>query len=298
MGNPTTAQEPSMEEILASIRQIISEDGEAPESEGAAEATAEEAETAGQTDDNLVEETAAPEVGGGDAQDDPEGGSEFDVSAESADSEPASEDFSEDVQLEESQSDEAPMSFDTMDAASHDAQPDDDDLVQTGPYESPFDTFHEKANTAEAEQDLIESRHDNHAADDATTADFASNDQSQHDGAAPQPSETLSSEPIEPETSETHSEMSESQTMTAPAPKPVEYSGDDKLISADAGASVANAFSALTHTILSQNARTLDDLVSDMLQPMLKEWLDENLPTLVERLVKQEIDRMARGGRG
>ena len=109
--------------------------------------------------------------------------------------------------------------------------------------------------------------------------------------------EAASSETTESEKNENPPEMSESQAMTAPAPKPAEFTGDENLISADAGASVSNAFSTLTHTILSQNARTLDDLVSDMLQPMLKEWLDENLPTLVERMVKQEIDRMARGGR-
>ena len=34
-----------------------------------------------------------------------------------------------------------------------------------------------------------------------------------------------------------------------------------------------------------------------MLRPMLKTWLDENLPSLVERLVKAEIQRVARGGR-
>jgi cell pole-organizing protein PopZ len=47
--------------------------------------------------------------------------------------------------------------------------------------------------------------------------------------------------------------------------------------------------------VLSQNARTLDDLVKDMLRPMLKSWLDDNLPGLVERLVRAEIERVSRG---
>jgi cell pole-organizing protein PopZ len=34
-----------------------------------------------------------------------------------------------------------------------------------------------------------------------------------------------------------------------------------------------------------------------MLRPMLKKWLDDNLPTIVERLVRVEIERVARGGR-
>ncbi|MDQ0327052.1 cell pole-organizing protein PopZ [Rhodopseudomonas julia] len=72
---------------------------------------------------------------------------------------------------------------------------------------------------------------------------------------------------------------------------------DDRLLSEDADEAVSGAFSSLAHTILSQNARTLEDLVSEMLRPMLKEWLDDNLPPLVERLVKEEIERVSRGRR-
>jgi hypothetical protein len=69
------------------------------------------------------------------------------------------------------------------------------------------------------------------------------------------------------------------------------------LISDQTGAAVQNAFSTLANTVLSKNARTLEDLVKDMLKPMLKTWLDDNLPGMVERLVRQEIERVARGGR-
>jgi cell pole-organizing protein PopZ len=34
-----------------------------------------------------------------------------------------------------------------------------------------------------------------------------------------------------------------------------------------------------------------------MLRPMLSDWLDDNLPKLVERLVREEIERVARGPR-
>jgi cell pole-organizing protein PopZ len=79
--------------------------------------------------------------------------------------------------------------------------------------------------------------------------------------------------------------------MRQPEPEPTH------LLSSQVGESVSGAFSQLAHTVLSQNARTLDDLVQEMLRPMLKGWLDENLPALVERLVKAEIERVARGGR-
>ena len=72
---------------------------------------------------------------------------------------------------------------------------------------------------------------------------------------------------------------------------------DDQLLSDDSQEVVHGAFSALAHTILAQNARTLEDLVTEMLSPMLKGWLDDNLPSLVERLVKEEIDRVSRNRR-
>lgn len=70
------------------------------------------------------------------------------------------------------------------------------------------------------------------------------------------------------------------------------------LLSDQASSAVTNAFGHLANTVLSNNARTLEDLVKEMLKPMLKAWLDDNLPTMVERLVRAEIERVARGGRG
>ena len=58
---------------------------------------------------------------------------------------------------------------------------------------------------------------------------------------------------------------------------------------------VESAFNSLANTVLSNNARTLEDLVKEMLRPMLKSWLDDNLPGLVERIVKAEIERVSRG---
>ena len=56
-----------------------------------------------------------------------------------------------------------------------------------------------------------------------------------------------------------------------------------------------DALYILAQTVLVQNARTLEDLVREMLRPMLKVWLDDNLPGLVERLVRAEIERVSRG---
>ncbi|MEG9501847.1 MAG: DUF2497 domain-containing protein [Methylorubrum extorquens] len=75
----------------------------------------------------------------------------------------------------------------------------------------------------------------------------------------------------------------------------VEEEVTERLVSSSTGESVGQNFQLLAHTVLSQNARTLEDLVKDMLRPMLKSWLDENLPHMVERLVRIEIERVARG---
>ena len=71
--------------------------------------------------------------------------------------------------------------------------------------------------------------------------------------------------------------------------------GQRSLMSSATSAAVDSAFNSLAHTVLVQNARTLEDLVKEMLQPLLKSWLDDNLPGLVERLVKAEIERVSRG---
>jgi cell pole-organizing protein PopZ len=68
-----------------------------------------------------------------------------------------------------------------------------------------------------------------------------------------------------------------------------------QMLSRSTVSAVESAFNTLANTVLSNNARTLEDLVREMLRPMLKSWLDDNLPGLVERIVKAEIERVSRG---
>lgn len=72
---------------------------------------------------------------------------------------------------------------------------------------------------------------------------------------------------------------------------------EDALLSDRTEQSVGQAFESLSRTILSNNPRTLEDLVRDMLRPMLREWMDRNLPDIVERMVRQEIERLTARGR-
>jgi cell pole-organizing protein PopZ len=87
-----------------------------------------------------------------------------------------------------------------------------------------------------------------------------------------------------------------------PSYAPVDYDApplppQQPMLAQSTVSAVESAFNSLAHTVLSSNARTLEDLVKEMLRPMLKSWLDDNLPGLVERIVKAEIERVSRGGR-
>ncbi|KAA3449292.1 DUF2497 domain-containing protein [Mesorhizobium sp. SARCC-RB16n] len=67
------------------------------------------------------------------------------------------------------------------------------------------------------------------------------------------------------------------------------------ILSEHTGRQVAAAFGELSDAFASRSKKTFDDMAEEMLRPMLQDWLDNNLPTLVERLVREEIERVARG---
>ena len=79
-------------------------------------------------------------------------------------------------------------------------------------------------------------------------------------------------------------------------PPPPPAMPEPSLMSNATKSAVDSAFGSLASIVLGQNARTLEDLVKEMLRPMLKAWLDDNLPGMVERIVRAEIERVSRGG--
>ena len=73
----------------------------------------------------------------------------------------------------------------------------------------------------------------------------------------------------------------------------------DRLMSDPAAQASRNAFAALSQMQVRAEIgaeNTLEGLVADLLRPMLREWLDRELPSLVERMVQAEITRVT--GRG
>ena len=70
----------------------------------------------------------------------------------------------------------------------------------------------------------------------------------------------------------------------------------EELLTPTTEAAVKHTFAKLSGLSMTNSDMTLEALMRDMLRPMLKEWLDENLPAVVERMVEKEISRISRGG--
>ena len=118
----------------------------------------------------------------------------------------------------------------------------------------------------------------------------------------PEPEPELSAEPeVEPEPEADLADEQEEPVMADPAKRP-DASEDlgQHLVSDSTFATSAAALSQLSRTVRRDKdfplggGRMVEDLVREALEPMLREWLDANLAGIVERLVRQEIERMVR----
>jgi uncharacterized protein len=222
MNDPKTQQEPSMEEILASIRRIISEDEPAEENNAEASPDAEDSEDVLELTE--IAEDAAEEV------------ASIPEPLEEPEEEPAAEiDF------------DAPV------------EPSTDEEID---FDAPL---------AEPEDDL-ELREE---------------------------SEIPEEEPVEAELPE------ELPAMAAP-PVSVVPAIDNALIGEEPVGSATGSLASLVAAVdraqggaqLGDANRTIEDLVKEVMRPMIREWLDENLPGLVDRLVRREIERLSRSAEG
>ncbi|NND50264.1 MAG: DUF2497 domain-containing protein [Rhizobiales bacterium] len=238
MADPQRAQEPSMEEILASIRRIISDDGDGDGASG--QEGAQEMPEPDVNEDNDADMAAMME----------------DTAAEAAQTEPE-EEFEVEAEPDEAGGDEEDVFelTDDMAATEPEGEPEDDTVSQ------------DDLDKLFAGEDEPEPEPEPEAEADDIDIDFAD---IAEEAEAPQPAP-----PAEPE---------------EPVPG---------LLSTDAQATASAAFGALASTMLSHSggARTLEQIVEDLLRPLLKSWLDENLPALVEKMVREEIERVARRAR-
>jgi cell pole-organizing protein PopZ len=85
-------------------------------------------------------------------------------------------------------------------------------------------------------------------------------------------------------------------------PPPLTHANTDSLVSETTGAAASGAFARLAQAAAAGQApprregqpRTMEEAVLELLKPMLREWLDKNLPGIVERIVEEEVKRLVR----
>ncbi len=92
---------------------------------------------------------------------------------------------------------------------------------------------------------------------------------------------------------ETHGDL---DVMPAPIPQPAPApSPSEGLVSEYAATAAASSFGQLSAAIsMPRGDRTLEDVVRELLRPLLQQWLDENLPAIVQQAVETEVERIAR----
>lgn len=248
MSDQEAQQEPSMEEILASIRRIISEDGDE--------------ETA------AAPEEAAAEVDAPEALADPEPEPEPEV-AEVAEEEEVLELTDEEEVLEltdEVQDDGTVVNLNTGEEVPEDDAPDE-------VFEEP-----QAEDEEEIELEMVDSD---------------------------EPTEETEEIIAEPEPEPEPQPEAEPEPVSIAEPEPVDAlaaEAADRLVSENPAMNSVASLSALAAAVdthrravdPSIGPRTIEDLVKDVMRPMIREWLDDNLPSLVERMVGREIERLTR----
>ena len=115
--------------------------------------------------------------------------------------------------------------------------------------------------------------------------------------AAPEPAPAVEEEALElTEKVETHGDL---DVFTAPAAEPEAAPAPlavENLVSEQAASAAASSFGQLSAAIaMPRGDRTLDDVVRELLRPLLQQWLDDNLPAIVQQAVESEVERIARG---
>lgn len=248
MSNSAAAQEPSMEEILASIRRIITDEEGNPTTEQKS-----------QNDDDSVEKV----LGTDDAEtEDSILSSSQPMSPDDLDALFAPDEDNESVGAKAGATETEFASEDSEPEASSKADNADEEVLEL--------------TAAEIEDDGTEAADDEIELVDGMDIIF---DEIEEELPAPEPEVSAKAEP---------------EVSLEPAPTPVVHrSRVENLISNQAATSVSESFSNLSGLVVSSQAKTMEDLLKEMMRPMLQSWLDQNLPTMVEKMVAVEIRRLS-----
>lgn len=90
--------------------------------------------------------------------------------------------------------------------------------------------------------------------------------------------------------------MEEESEMSVTEAAATAAADDDDILDQTAAEVATQAFKSLSQSVRVSEGPgvTLEDIVTEMLRPMIKEWLDANLPAIVEEKVENEVQRVAR----
>ena len=90
----------------------------------------------------------------------------------------------------------------------------------------------------------------------------------------------------------------EPEAVKPPVPEtpPAVAAREETLVSAQTASAAASAFGELSSAVSAprSDSRSLEDLAREMLKPMLRQWLDDNLPRIVQAAVQSEVERISR----
>ena len=285
------AHEPSMEEILASIRKIIADDDALPLSRSLSPPRLIETKVAA-----VAPPAPAPaEEFGEEAPAEP-------PALESA--APAPGDATDEAVDEEAPATvaETAAAYEAVEAEVPQAAEPEAEYADVAPAESEMASFAEvgrELSHCESPDAHFETEQggDPRAAFEERAAAFA--DDADDIETSPVPHDEVYDEPVaaEPEYAQEPSYLHAVSADGHAAHASFASADAGAILSAEANASVASAFQALSASVQMAGAESIDRHVREMLRPMLKQWLDDNLPVMVERLVRAEIERVARGGR-
>ncbi|MFK8036446.1 MAG: PopZ family protein [Hyphomicrobiales bacterium] len=256
MSNSAAAQEPSMEEILASIRRIITDEQGDSSADSAPDMVSEASNAVDSV--SAASEKEDETVSGGEAI------SAEDLDALFASDEPASEEFQNET-----------VSEDDLDA-----------LFGSSAAEVEPEPEPEPAPEPAADEDVMELTEAEMAPDDDLDIVEGMDIMFAEEGVeAPAPVVEVPAKP----------EVVPEPAMAPPPLAVADVSMDEMeaLVSDQAASSVSNAFANLSGMVVSSQAKSMEDLMKEMLRPMLQSWLDQNLPPLVEKMVASEIRRLS-----
>ena len=180
----------------------------------------------------------------------------------------ASANNTEEEQVDESDATQSP---EPEESPSEDAEPVDPEATAVQDVEATSDSESDMADQIEANE-----------AEDAT-------DNGSSDGGSKSEDNSDTEEPNE--------FLELTKDMIAPSPPDFDagspiVSGATQTASADPLQELAKALLNRRDIAIGNRDMTLEGLIREILRPLLKEWLDDNLPYLIERLVKKEIDHM------